>query len=209
MENLASLNPNRSKKALTVLKFIVVIFILPWVYSSTCSFINELKVIDKAPVGLFIKGIISFLAIYLFVFEPGRIYQKGQKITEATFRFLAPLVKIAPFVLPIYTIFLFAVYMLISLFIKPERLLAIFMFIIGLSFAFHLVFSAKALRSRKDDFLMVNYLFSFGLIYIFNIALLALGFSVLFEAFSWLSFCKFSFQITRNIYYAVIGQLFL
>jgi len=83
------------------------------------------------------------------------------------------------------------------------------MFIIGLTFTLHLVFSAKVLRSRKNDFLMINYLFSFGFIYILNIILLALGFTVLFDSFSWLSFCNSSFQISKGIFSALINQLFL
>jgi len=209
MENLQSLNPNRSKKALSVLKSIIIVFLLPWIYSSTTAFINESKTIEKTFINPFIWGIISFLVFYLFIYEPAKIYQKGQKITEATFRFLSPLVRVAPFVLPIYSIILFLIYCLISIFVKSDGLLRCFMFIIGLTFTLHLVFSAKVLRSRKNDFLMINYLFSFGFIYILNIILLALGFTVLFDSFSWLSFCNSSFQISKGIFSALINQLFL
>jgi hypothetical protein len=209
MENLQSLNPNRSKKALVVLKSLIVLFILPWIYAFTVAFINESKLIGGNSLESFIAGIISFLIIYLFICEPGKIFQQGQRITEATFRFLSPLIKFASFIVPIYSIIFFVVYILISIFIKSERLLEIFMFLIGFCFALHLIFSAKSLHSRKDDFLMINYLFSFGFIYIINIALLAVGFSILFEAFSWLDFGKVSYQISKGIFFAVFGQLFL
>ena len=209
MENLQSLNPNRSKTALTVLKFIIAVFLLPWIYSFTVAFINETKVIERAFIDLFTAGIISFLVFYLFIYEPERVYQIGQRITEATFRFLSPLVKVASFVVPIYSIIIFLMYILVSFFNKSRSLLEFFMFPIGLSIAFHLVFSAKVLHSRKNDFLMANYLFSFGFIYVINIFLLALGFSILFESFSCLSFCKSSFQISKVIFSAIFSQLFL
>ncbi len=209
MENLKSLNPNRSQKALKVLKFVIVVFLLPWIYSFTVAFINEFKTIPKPFLDLFIAGIISFLVIYLFVYEPGRVYQKGQEITGATFHFLSPLVKVTSFVVPIYTIALFLIYCLISLFVKTDSLLKFFMFFIGLTIALHLVFTARALHSRKDDFLMINYLFSFGLVYIINIALIALGFSILFDSFSWFNFSISSFQISKDIFSAVFSQLFL
>ena len=209
MENLQSLNPNRSRKALTALKVIIILFLLPWVYSSTVAFIIECKTIERILLDLFTAGIITFLVIYLFIYVPEKIYQKGQKTTEATFRFISPLVKVAPFVLPIYSIILFLIYYLLSLFMESDSLLQLFIFLIGFSIAFHLVFTARVLHSRKNDFLMINYLFSFGFIYLINIALLALSFNILFESFSWLSFCKSSFQISKDIFSAVSGQLFL
>ena len=209
MENLQSLNPNRSKRALTVLKAIIVIFLLPWIYSFTLAFFNESRLIKEGFFSQFNRGVITFLVLYLFIYAPGKIYQKGQKITEATFRFISPLVKFAPFVLPIYTIILVLLYCLIFRFLKSPLSLHIFMFFIGFSFMLHLTFTARTLHSRKEDFLMINYLFSFGIIYIINVSLLALGMSVLFKSFSWLNFCRASFQISKDIFVSIFRQLFL
>lgn len=209
MERLESLNPNRSKKALRILKFIIVLFLLPWVFAFTAAFINELKTIQQQYINRFLWGIITFLVFYLFIYEFAAIYKKGQKITEATFRFISPLVKVTPFVIPIYSIAIFFIYYLVSLSVKPDWLIGLFLFLIGFSTMLHLVFSARLLHSRRDDFLMINYLFSFGFIYIINIALLALIFSILFTPFSWLSFSKLSFQISRDIFSTIFTQLFL
>ena len=209
MENLQSLNPNRSQRALTVLKFFIAILCLPWIYSFTIAFINQAKLIKGRALDSFIWGILSFVITYHFLYTPSAIYKKEQKITEATFRFISPLVKFAPIVLPIYSIGLFLFYYLISLVFTSGYILILFMFLIGFSFIFHLVFTAKILRSRKDDFLMINYLFTFGFIYIINVAILALIFSILFEPFSWFSFLKATFEISRNVFISIFTQLFL
>lgn len=209
MENLQSLNPNRSRKALSVLKFIIVVFLLPWVYSFTAAFINESKTIQKPLLDLFTAGIVTFLVFYLFIYQPNRIYQKGQKITEATFRFFSPLIRVASSVVPIYSVALFIIYYIASFSVKSHLLLESFIFLFGFSIALHLVFTARTLHSRQGDFLMINYLFSFGFIYIFNIALFALGFSILFQSFSWLNFGKESFLITKHIFTIIFSQLFL
>ena len=209
MENLQSINPNKSKKALTVLKFLIILFLLPWVYSFSSAFIIEAQIIKKPFLDSFLWGVVSFVIIYLFFYAPTAIYKKQQLVTEATFRFISPLVKFAPFLLPIYSIGLFALYCLISLFIKSSLTLLYFMFLIGFSFIFHLVFTAKILHSRKGDFLMINYLFSFGFIYIINIVILALIFSILFEPFSWFNFAKGAFEISKYIFRSVFTQLFL
>ncbi|MFC1592568.1 hypothetical protein ACFL4C_00960 [Candidatus Omnitrophota bacterium] len=208
MEKLQSLNPNRSQKALKVLKAIIIIFVLPWVYSFGLAFIGEAQAVEKALFNSFIWGISSFLVVYLFIYSPGKIYQKGQKMTEATFRFISPLVKVAPFVMPIYSIIIFLLYALVFRFVNSRVLFKVFMFLIGFSSIFHLVFSARVLRSRKDDFLMINYLFSFIFIYLINIALLAWGFSILFSGFSWINFYQSCLDISRSIFSVVFRQLF-
>ncbi|MFH1577915.1 MAG: hypothetical protein ABIC18_02455 [Candidatus Omnitrophota bacterium] len=209
MENLQSLNPNRSRKALAVLKFIVGVLLLPVIYAITVAFINESRTIEKLFFNSFVIGIISFLVFYLFVYAPDVIYQKEQKITEAAFHFLSPLFKFASYVMPVYGIILFLIYGILSLVTKNPFLRQFFMFMIGFSFIFHMVFSAKALRSHKNDFLMTNYIFSFSFIYIVNISLLALGFSILYLPFSWFTFFRLTFQITKHIFSSVFIQLFL
>ncbi len=209
MESLQSLNPNRSRKALTVLKAIISLFLLPWVYSLSTAFVAEVSTVEARYVHLFVSGVVTCASLYLFIYEPTRLFQMGQRLTEAIFRFLSPLVKIASFVLPIYSIIVFIACILTSLFNKSTVLFGFFIFLIGLTITFHLIFSARILRSRKEDFLMINYLFSFGLVYVINISLLALGFSVLFRSFSWINFCRTSFQISRGIFFAVFNQLFL
>ncbi|MBM3254920.1 MAG: hypothetical protein FJZ08_01280, partial [Candidatus Omnitrophica bacterium] len=89
-----------------IIKLALGVCLLPFVYSATRAFLNEGLALDKALATYFFSGVISFLIIYLFVYEPAIIYVRGQKILEAIFRFFTPLVKVAPYLLPIYTILL-------------------------------------------------------------------------------------------------------
>ena len=209
MENSESLNPERSKRILTILKFAVTLLLIPVIYALTVCFVNEAKLIGSDFINVFVQGIIAFLVFYLFIYEPAKFYKQGQKITEKTTRFFSPLFKIAPFVIPIYSILLFLSYGLVSLFTKSQAVLHSFLFLIGFSFIFHLVFSAKALRSRRNDFLMTSYLFSFFFVYIITVSVVAAGFTVIFKDFSWFNFCKHSWQATGSFYYVVFSQLFL
>ena len=209
MESLQSLNPNRSSSALRVLKAIILVIVLPWVYSFSSGFIAELLKIDYQTYSLFTLGIISFLVFYLFLFDLGEVYKKGQRITEVTFRFISPIVKTAPYVIPIYSVLLFLIYGFLSLFIQSIQFFNVFIFLLGFTIVFHLVWTARVLHSRKDDFLMINYLFSFSIIYILNILLLAFGFSALSQNFSWVSFSRSSFQICKEIFSFLFTQLFL
>jgi hypothetical protein len=192
-----------------IIKLALGVCLLPFVYSVTRAFLNEGLVLDKALAAYFFSGVVGFLFVYLFVYEPVIIYAKGQKILGAIFRFFTPLVKVAPYLLPVYTILLLALYPLYALFDKSADVVRIFMFLFGFSIALHLVFSAKSLRSKQGDFLKSNYIFGFSLIYIINIAILALGFSLFFPKYSFVNFCNQTFELAQGIFTAVFKQLFL
>jgi len=198
-----------SSKLFGVIKFILAIIILPLVYSSIVSFNNEFTQVDKGLGQIFYIGIVTFLAIYLFIWEPAVIYNKGHKLLEIMFSFIKPMVNVAPFLLPIYTILFFIIYGLLALGVKSTGLIEYTLFLIGFSSIMHLVFSAKAIRSKKGDFLKANYVFGFSFIFILNIFILALGFSLVFKDFSFVNFCNVSFTMFRDIFLATFKQLFV
>ena len=194
---------------LVLLKFLSGICLLPIVYAVTIYFSGELLKLEPAVKGPFIWGIVGFILTYFFVWEPAVFFKKGQRILEFMFRFFSPLVKIAPFVLPIYTILLCLAYLILAKTADTREFLTLFIFGIGFSLALHLVFSAKTLRSKAGDKLRSNYIFGFSWIYILDALLLALFFNLAFENFSFLTFFNSSYQISRSIYLAAFRQLFL
>lgn len=191
-----------------IIKLILGISLLPFVYSATRAFLSEFSILERRINHYFFGGIISFLIIYLFIYEPATIYSKGHKILEIIFRFFTPLVKVAPYLLPIYTIILFGLCGLFLLLSKADGSIRYFVFLLGFSIALHLVFSAKSLRRRESDFLRANYIFGFSFIYIVNMAILSFGLSILFDKFSFVNFCNNSFQIAKDIFGVVFKQLF-
>jgi membrane protease YdiL (CAAX protease family) len=208
-----------SRRIFAVIKFTLGICLLPVVYSSTVSFLNEFLLIEKTLQNYFWSGVISLLIIYLFVWEPNIIYIKGQKLLEVIFTFFKPLIRVAPYVLPIYTIILFVLYGPLSLIFsakggsaggaKSGALINYFIFLFGLSITLHLIFSAKSIRSKQGDFLKSNYIFGFSLIYIIDLTLLVFILSLIFQKFSFVNFCNISFQTSKAIFEAVFKQLFL
>jgi hypothetical protein len=145
----------------------------------------------------------------LFIWEPAVIYAKGHKLLEIIFNFFQPLVRVAPYLIPIYTLVLFLMYGLFSIFIEGAWLTNYAMFLFGLSIALHLVFSAKAIRSKKEDFLKGNYIFGFSFIYIINLGLLAFGVNLIFDKFSFVNFSNVSLQIAKGILATIFRQLFV
>jgi len=201
--------PGLSNKVFGIIKFGLGICLLPFVYSTSIVFFNQFGLIEKSLQGYFWSGAIALLIIYLFIWEPAIIYAKGQKLLEMIFIFFKPLVKLAPYVLPVYTIVLFIIYGLFSLAVKSAWLVQYSLFLIGFTFALHLVFSAKSIRSKKSDFLKANYIFGFSMIYIIDVAILAFCMNLIFKEFSFVNFSNSAYQAASNIFYALFKQLFL
>jgi len=197
------------QKLLVGLKLLLGIFLLPFVYSSTKVFLDEVFVLESNLKIGFFSGIAVFLLIYLFIWEPAIIYKKGQKFVQIIFGFFSPLVKVAPYLLPIYTIFLFLFYFLLSLIFKTQQLLDSFMFLFGLTIALHLAFSAKSLKSRQSDYLKANYIFGFSFIWLVNIIILSFVFNLILKEYSFVNFFNQTFKTGINIYGIIFKQLFL
>jgi len=198
-----------SSKAFAIIKFILGICLLPFVYTATTAFLSEFSQVESSLQSYFWYGISSFLVIYLFIWEPMVIYTKGQRILELIFTFVRPLVRVAPFLLPIYFIILMIIYGFASFFNPSADVRNFFVFLFGFSMAFHLVFSAKSLRTKQEDFLKANYIFGFSFLYLVNLMLLAFLFSFIFEKFSFVHACNLSYQSANNIFSSAFSQLFV
>ncbi len=201
---------NKIKEFFTLfLKLTIGILLLPVVYAVTVNFGQELLKVEPSVSHSFLWGIVSFVGAYLFIGEPAILYKKGQRIVEVLVRFFAPLVKVAPFVLPIYTILIFSIYLILSSLMDIREYITMFLFMIGFSISLHLVFSAKTLRLKQGDNLKAGYLFGFSWIYILDAIIVAGFLNSAFEQFSFLSFFNGSYQISKDIFVAVFKQLFL
>jgi L-cystine uptake protein TcyP (sodium:dicarboxylate symporter family) len=128
---------------------------------------------------------------------------------EVVFTFFKPLVRVAPYLLPIYFILLCVIYAILAALSKTEGMTQVFFFLFGFSIGLHLIFGAKSLRSKQADFLKGNYIFGFSFVYLLNLILLALVFSFIIDKFSFVNFCNSAYQAASNIFAAIFKQLFL
>jgi len=192
----------------SVIKLLLGLVLLPFVYSFTLAFLAELGLVEIGYQHYFWAGVISMLLFYLFIWEPAIIYNRGYRLVELIFNFFKPLVKVAPYLLPIYTIVLFLIFIVVFYIFRLKDSLVYFVFLFGLSLTMHLIFSAKTIRGKKGDLLKSNYIFGFSFIYILNLFLLALILNVIFNKFSLVNFLNNSFQIAASIFQAIFRQLF-
>ncbi len=194
---------------LNVIKlFLGIIFLVP-VYALTLSFYHYLFTLDFILANSFLAGIISFLVIFIFIWPPHIIYKTGQQILEKTFKFFVPLVKVASYLLPIYTILIFIIGFFYFYFTNNPKAVIYTIFLIGFTLTLHLVFTAFMLRPMLIELdRIANYIFSFSIIYILNMVLCAWFFMMLNTEFDFVSFFANAYNISEDIYTAVFVQLF-
>lgn len=195
------------RKAFNIVKLLLGLCLLPLVYSASASFLAELSGVDQPFQDYFWGGLASFILLHLFIWEPAMIYARGQKLLSFIFMFFKPLVKVAPNLLPVYAILVFALYGIASLFNKGLE--GYFIFFFAFFLALHLVFSARSMRARQGDFLKANYIFGFSFTYVLDIILSGFLINTVFPKFSFVKFFNDSYQGTGDIFYAVFKQLFL
>jgi hypothetical protein len=193
---------------LTLAKLILGLMLLPFVYSISVSFFNTLRSASAEALVYFFAGIFTLLVVHLFVWELKIVYNAGCKLLALIFSFIQPLVRIAPYVLPTYTIIIFIIYSVVLLFSKSQEILHYFIFLFGFSMSLHLVFSSRSLRTRRSDFLRSNYIFGFCLIYMVNLVLVATFLNLVIADYSLITFFRSSFRTGENILVVILAQLF-
>ncbi|MFA5150671.1 MAG: hypothetical protein WCY42_01290 [Candidatus Omnitrophota bacterium] len=198
-----------SNKMFDIIKLVLGICLLPFVYSSSVAFLNQISYIDVALQNYFWAGVVTLVLVYLFIWEPTVIYERGHRLVEIIFSFFQPLVRFAPYLLPVYTIVLFILYLFLCIFIRDKWLMEWAMFFFGLSIAMHLVFAAQSIRSKKGDLLKSNYIFGFSFMYIISLGLMALFLNFLFKEFSIVNFSNEAYSAASSIFKAIFFQLFM
>ena len=191
---------------LAVLKLIVFIFLIPLIISSTIAFKKEITQLDAVTLRFFILGIISFLVVYLFVAEPQGLYDYGQKLVSHIFGFFAPLVEMAPFAVPIYSIIVLIVYSISALVFSMEKYHGVFIFLFSFSFAMHLAMTAKVLKNRGGDSNGADYCFAMAFIYLFNIFLISIFLDLIAPTFLFPEFFQTTLHVAKDIYLTVFKQ---
>lgn len=199
-----------ANKIIGILKLIFAVLLLPVVIASSFGFAKEIVLLGKPLVDFFLWGIFAFLILYHLIWEPVIVYQKGQRVVEVIFKFFAPLVKIASFCLPIYTLLILIVYWLLSLVVASLKDFVNYFIILASFFlTMHIVFTAKTLKSREADFLKANYFFAVEFIYLISLCLIAGLLNIIFNGFSFLEFFRSSCQNTKDIVSPLFNQLFV
>lgn len=79
------------------------------------------------------------------------------------------LITLAPYFFPFYTVLVLLLRWLVGCFVQPVPMPYVWLFLVGLTWGFHLRFTVQSLLTRQPDILEYGRILSHAVIYIFNL----------------------------------------
>lgn len=141
-----------------------------------------------------LAGMAAFALCWTTISHPVRMYVLGHELTHALWGLLFGarpsdvrvsesggsvnltksnfLITLAPYFFPFYTFVVVVVALVASIFVKPLPFLPLWMFLIGFTWAFHILFTLETLTTRQPDVKLYGRIFSWVFIYLVNVAII-------------------------------------
>lgn len=175
------------------LRFLTGLLLLPACWGVALAFVHSLEASSGGfTVGTLalVGGIVVFVLMWIALPRPVRTYVLGHELTHALWGLLfgaAPsqlrvsesggsvrltksnlLITLAPYFFPFYTFLVIIVALITYAFLRPLPAIPLWLFMIGFTWAFHILFTVEALSSFQPDIKLYGRLFSWTFIFIVN-----------------------------------------
>jgi hypothetical protein len=185
-----------------LLLFLLGLILLPLCVAMTWTVMDVLRNADSqgsmfsAESGCLALGYFVWMLCWLFLPQPVRVYILGHELTHAlwaiffggraknlSIKATGGSVKVtksnvwitlAPYFFPFYTMILIVIFLLVKLFMGAVPYPLVWLFFLGLTWAFHFTFTLQSLLTSQPDIEEYGRLFSYALIYLLNVAGIAL-----------------------------------
>jgi len=193
--------------------------------------LSQIRSLSYEAQKFFLMGAVAYLAFHALFFKPAYIYVVGHELMHVVAAWISGgrvtsfrvsgqggsvgttksniFIALAPYFMPFYTVIIALLFFTLSIFTNTKPLLSPFLFLVGFTLAFHIVLTVDFLKIRQTDLLHAGYFFSICLIYIINVIVIALIFSLLFRDVSFTGFITAVGIRTKDIYMGIFRQLFL
>lgn len=216
-----------------VLRLLLGIFIIPACIGVSLGLYEQLsriKVVSYYHQIYFVIGIVAYLVVHAVIFKPSYLYIfshefmhviatwiSGGKVTA--FKVSSKggnvavtksnlFIALAPYFFPFYTIVVTLIFFGAKFFLKDSIDYNPFLFAIGFTLAFHIILTVDFLKVRQTDLMHAGYLFSICLIYIVNLIVVGLIFSLLFKGITFKELLTDAYFKSKDIYVGAYQQLF-
>ena len=168
-------------------------------------------------------GMLAFALCWMSVPHPVKTYVFGHELTHAIWGLLfgaVPsrlrvsesggsvnltksnmLITLAPYFFPFYTFVVVVVAIITYAFIRPLPRLPLWMFMVGFTWAFHVIFTIETLAQRQPDVKLYGRIFSWVFIFLANVALVL----VFLAAVTSLSFAQLGGFLVHRVLDTYIG----
>ena len=168
-------------------------------------------------------GVAAFALCWMALSHPVRAYVLGHELTHALWGLLFGakpsklkvtetggsvnlsktnmLITLAPYFFPFYTFIVIVVALITYVFVRPLPFLPLWMFMVGFTWAFHVLFTIETLAQRQPDVKLYGRIFSWVFIFLANVMLVL----VWLAATTPLTFMQLGRMIVAHVVSAYLG----
>jgi len=213
-----------------IIKFVIGVLAIPVAIGTTQAFYNNILLIKElaSSLNLFIWGIASYVVLHLLFYKPTFLYVLGHEAVHAGTSWIFGgrikgfkvskeggavttdktnvVVELSPYFVPIYAIIIAVIYFVVASSYNING--ATFVFLIGFTLAFHIISTIEVMKIRQPDIVKSGYIFSIIFVYVLNIVVILLIFSLLFPSFKAKVFFVDAWASSGRMYAAIVKQLF-
>ena len=187
-------------------RFFVGLLLLPACAAVACAFFDALMCASSSSLHVsaetiaLLGGIASFAFAWAALSHPVRAYVLGHELTHALWGLLFGarpsdvrvgatggsvrlsksnvVITLAPYFFPFYTFLVIVVALVTAAFLRPLPFLPFWMFLIGFTWAFHVLFTIETLTVRQPDVRAYGRLFSWTVIFLVNVLIVLVWMAV-------------------------------
>ncbi len=211
------------------LRLLLGVALLPACWGVSRAFFDALMAAVGAAGGLSLEavsllgGIAAFALAWMALSHPVKTYVLGHELTHALWGLLFGakpsdlkvaatggsvrltksnmLITLAPYFFPFYTFVVIVCALATYAFVRPLPLLPLWMFLIGFTWAFHVLFTIETLMQRQPDVKLYGRVFSWAFIFAVNVLVVL----VWLASTTPLSFADLAGMLARRLTSAYVG----
>lgn len=202
----------------------------PLAFGVSVAFYNNIILVKElaGSLSFFLWGIASYAALHLIFYKPTYLYVLGHEAVHAGVAWIFGgkiksfkvskkggsvgsdksnvVIELSPYFVPIYAIIITVIYFVIASSYNING--SVFTFLIGFALAFHMISTIEVMKIRQPDIVKSGYLFSIVMVYVLNIVVISLMFSLLLPSFSAKKFFIDAWRSSSHVYVAIVKQMF-
>ncbi len=211
------------------LRFLLGIGLLPLCWAFGRSFVDAIVSATGSADGVSVEsisllgGIAAFAMCWAALSHPVKAYVLGHELTHALWGVMFGampsdvkvsesggsvrltksnvLITLAPYFFPFYTFVVIVAALITYAFLRPLPFLPLWMFLIGFTWAFHVLFTIETLTVRQPDVKLYGRLFSWTVIFLVNVAIVLVWLATTTN----LSFAELGGSLVRRSLDAYVG----
>lgn len=200
--------PNARNSIAEFVKFFFFVLMIPLIAAVTISFQKELSELKSIYHHSFEWGVFSYAVLYFFLCDLVGLYKFGQSVSGELLRFWDPLSKVMPYIFPIYTVLTVGAYYMVVRVLGMGPNQGWWFFVMGFTFAMHLIMTARELYEEDSTLFKPNYLFEMTLVYVLDIFLMVQLLNATAWKFSLVAFAQTVFDLTHDFYLIIYLKFF-